>query len=153
REVKKAQEKLLRELGIEDFKTAKEGPQKFHEWQESQKTEAQKQAERLQKLESDHQAVVSENEALKAQLAALKMGVRPDSAQDDVILVRAIVNDEVDIEQAIKQVLDKYPHFKTQHEQQEEKQENKPYFSKGQHNKEAKMDDFAKILLGGMNNG
>src|SRR5690606_7411798 len=74
REVKKAQEKLLRELGIEDFKTAKEGLQKFHEWQESQKTEAQKQAERLQKLESDHQAVVSENEALKAQLAALKMG-------------------------------------------------------------------------------
>src|SRR5690625_6266165 len=42
REAKKAQEKLLKQLGIEDFDNAKEGFQKFQEWQESQKTEAEK---------------------------------------------------------------------------------------------------------------
>src|SRR5690606_41968312 len=45
REAKEAQEKLLKQLGIEDFESAKEGLQKFREWQEAQKTEAEKQAE------------------------------------------------------------------------------------------------------------
>ena len=48
REAKKAQEKLLKQLGIDDFDSAKEGLEKFREWQESQKTEAEKQAEQLQ---------------------------------------------------------------------------------------------------------
>ena len=39
REAKKAQEKLLKELGIDDFENAKDGLAKFREWQESQKTE------------------------------------------------------------------------------------------------------------------
>src|SRR5690606_14787496 len=42
REVKKTQEKLLKELGIDDFENAKEGLQKFREWQELQKTEQEK---------------------------------------------------------------------------------------------------------------
>src|SRR5690606_24702469 len=114
REVKKTQEKLLKQLGIEDFNSAKEGLQKFREWQEAQKTEAEKQAERLQKLETDYQSVASENEMLKAQLSALKAGVNPDSVQDVVILAKAMVNDELDMDQAIQKVLEKYPHFKAQ---------------------------------------
>src|SRR5690606_25432631 len=51
RKVKKAQEKMLKQLGIEDFQSAKEGLQKFREWQDAQKTEAEKQAERLKELE------------------------------------------------------------------------------------------------------
>src|SRR5690625_5061905 len=51
KEAKKAQEKLLKQLGIDDFKSAKEGMEKFREWQDAQKTEAEKQAEQLQKLE------------------------------------------------------------------------------------------------------
>src|SRR5690554_7628109 len=50
REVKKTQEKLLKELGIDDFENAKEGLQKFREWQESQKTEQEKLQETLQKF-------------------------------------------------------------------------------------------------------
>lgn len=146
KEAKKAQEKILKQLGIEDFKSAKEGLEKFREWQESQKTEAQRQAERLQKLEADFQAVTSENETLKAQLTALKLGVSPESAADVVVLAKTLVSDEVDMEQAIQKVLDKYPHFRSQ---PEPKKDDKPYFSKGQHSNDGPADDFAKILLGG----
>lgn len=143
REAKKAQEKLLKELGIEDFNNAKEGLQKFKEWQESQKTEAEKQAERLQKLETDFQAVTSENETLKAQLSALKAGVNPESVGDVVVLAKTLVSDEVDMEQAIKLVIEKYPHFA-----QEPQEEQKPTFTTGQHTKESDLDAFAKTLLG-----
>lgn len=137
REVKKAQEKLFRELGIEDFNSAKEGLQKFREWQESQKTEAEKQAERLKELETNYQNVSSENETLKAQLSALKAGVNPDSVQDVVILAKAMVNDDVDMDQAIQKVLEKYPHFKAQ---QEPQQEQKPTFTTGQHSKQPQTE-------------
>lgn len=137
REVKKAQEKLFRELGIEDFNSAKEGLQKFREWQESQKTEAEKQAERLKELETNYQNVSSENETLKAQLSALKAGVNPDSVQDVVILAKAMVNEDVDMDQAIQKVLEKYPHFKAQ---QEPQQEQKPTFTTGQHSKQPQTE-------------
>lgn len=143
REVKKAQEKLFRELGIEDFNSAKEGLQKFREWQESQKTEAEKQAERLKELETNYQHVSSENETLKAQLSALKAGVNPDSVQDVVILAKAMVNDDVDMDQAIQKVLEKYPHFKAQ---QEPQQEQKPTFTTGDHKKPAGVDPFVAAL-------
>ena len=143
REAKKAQEKLLKQLGIEDFKSAKEGLEKFREWQEAQKTEAEKQAERLQKLETDYQSVASENEMLKAQLSALKAGVNPDSVQDVVILAKAMVNDDVDMDQAIQKVLEKYPHFKAQ---QEPQQEQKPTFTTGDHKKPAGVDPFVAAL-------
>src|SRR5690606_25019076 len=75
REVKKTQEKLLKELGIDDFENAKEGLQKFREWQESQKTEQEKLQESVQKLTQDNETLASENASLKAQLAAVKQGV------------------------------------------------------------------------------
>lgn len=45
KESKAAVEKLLKELGVEDFKSAKDGLNKLKEIQESQKTEAEKIAE------------------------------------------------------------------------------------------------------------
>src|SRR5690554_4856496 len=86
REVKKAQEKLLKQLGIEDFNSAKEGLQRFREWQESQKTEAERQAEQLQKLQEQSKSLADENEQLKAKLTAVQAGVRPDSIDDVVVL-------------------------------------------------------------------
>lgn len=132
REVKKTQEKLLKQLGIEDFNSAKEGLQKFKEWQESQKTEAQKQAERLQQLEQQFTAVQQEREALAAQLAAVKAGVHADYVEDVVVLAQRIVDDDTTMEDAIAKVLEKYPHFKEAQQQQEPP---KPQFSAGQHQK------------------
>src|SRR5690554_8238329 len=68
REVKKTQEKLLKELGIDDFENAKDGLAKFREWQESQKTEQEKLQESVQKLTQDNETLASENASLKAQI-------------------------------------------------------------------------------------
>ncbi|MED4904117.1 hypothetical protein [Parageobacillus thermoglucosidasius] len=132
KEVKKAQEKLLKQLGIDDFNSAKEGLQKFREWQESQKTEQQKQAERLQQLEQQFQTVQQEKEALAAQLAAVKAGVHADYVEDVVVLAQRLVNDDTTMEEAIAKVLEKYPHFKEAQQQQESP---KPQFSTGQYAK------------------
>src|SRR5690554_5439248 len=130
REAKEAQEKLLKQLGIEDFESAKEGLQKFREWQEAQKTEAEKQAERLKKLEES-------NQTLKAQLAALEAGVNPDSVADVVILAKNMMSDDLDMKGAIQKVLEKYPHFKAS-----AKEEQKPTFTTGEHKKPAGVDPF-----------
>src|SRR5690554_4538174 len=143
KEAKKAQEKLLKQLGIDDFKSAKEGLEKFREWQDAQKTEAEKQAEQLQKLESDYNSVSEENASLKAQIAAMKSGVKAESVEDVVVLAKTLVDDDTDMNETIKKVIEKYPHFA-----QEEKEEQKPSFTTGQHTKEGNLDAFAKTLLG-----
>lgn len=129
REAKKAQEKLLKQLGIEDFDNAKEGFQKFQEWQESQKTEAEKQAEQLEKLQSENESKDTTINQLQAQLSALKTGVIADSVEDVVALAKNYVSDDVDMDTAIKQVIEKYPHFA----KAEQVQEEKPNFTTGQH--------------------
>ncbi|EIJ79118.1 hypothetical protein PB1_16214 [Bacillus methanolicus PB1] len=139
KEAKKAQEKLLKQLGIEDFNSAKEGLQKFKEWQESQKTEAQKQAERLQELETNFNTVNEENASLKAQISAMKSGVHADYVQDVVILAKTLVNEETDIEAAIQKVVEKYPHFK-QAQQEPQQQDPKPQFTTGQHQKQPQSE-------------
>lgn len=145
REVKKAQEKLLKELGIDDFENAKEGLQKFREWQESQKTEQEKLQETLQKLQADNETLAGENANLKAQLAAVKQGVKAESVEDVIALAERLVNDETTIDDAIKQVIEKYPHFA---ESVNEEEEQKPRFTTGQHNKADNGDSFVKALLG-----
>src|SRR5690625_2897275 len=98
REAKKAQEKLLKELGIDDFDNAKEGLQKFREWQESQKTEQEKQQEKLQELQTNNETLASENANLKAQISAMKVGVKAESVEDVIALAERLVNDETTIE-------------------------------------------------------
>lgn len=142
REAKKAQEKLLKELGIDDFDNAKEGLQKFREWQESQKTEQEKQQEKLQELQTNNETLANENANLKAQLAAVKQGVKADSVEDVIALAERLVNDETTIDDAIKQVIEKYPQFAQDEEEQ------KPNFTTGQHqtNGNSSNDPFAAKL-------
>lgn len=142
KEAKKAQEKLLKQLGIEDFNSAKEGLQKFKEWQESQKSEAEKQAEQLKQLETNFSKTQSENDTLKSQLSAMKAGVNVESIEDVVTLAKNLVSDEVDMDQAIEKVLEKYPHFKQQ--EQPKPEDKKPSFSAGQHQKQpaSEMDNW-----------
>ncbi|WP_342045924.1 hypothetical protein [Bacillus sp. OTU530] len=134
KEAKKAQEKLLKQLGIEDFNSAKEGLQKFKEWQESQKSEAEKQVEQLKQLETNFSKTQGENETLKSHLSAMKAGVNAESIEDVVTLAKNLVSDEVDMDQAIQKVLEKYPHFKQQ--EQPKPEDKKPSFSAGQHQKQ-----------------
>lgn len=138
KEAKKAQEKLLKQLGIEDFENAKEGMKKFQEWQESQKTEAQKQQDQLQNLETNFKTVSEENTSLKAQVSAMKAGVNAESLEDVVTLAKTMVSDEVSMDDAIAKVVEKYPHFKG--EAQQEQQGQNPKFTLGGHNKQPQSE-------------
>ncbi|MEC1552545.1 hypothetical protein P9D28_08910 [Bacillus haynesii] len=144
KEAKKAQEKLLKQLGVSDFKSAKEGLQKLQEIEDSKKTEAQKQAERLQEYETQSQKLASENESLKAQMAAITAGVQSDAVQDVVTLAKPLVSDEVDMNAAIAKVLEKYPHFKGGASEEDDT----AFYTVGDHKKQTKTDSFASALFG-----
>lgn len=145
KEKKKATERLLKELGIDDFENAKEGLQKFREWQESQKTEQEKQQELLKTLQTDNQEKDKTISNLQAQVAALKNDVKADSVEDVIALAERLVNDDVTIDDAIKQIIEKYPQFKQQEEQQVD---DKPNFTTGQHQKQpqSEMDKWLQAF-------
>ena len=138
KQAREAQEKMLKQLGIEDFDNAKEGMKKFQEWQESQKTEAEKQTEALKNFEKQNGTLSNENETLKASLSALKAGVLADSVPDVVTLAKTMLSDEVDMDAAIAAVVEKYPHFAQA--AQEETGDSKPKFSNGQHQTQPPSD-------------
>lgn len=114
KEAKKAQEKLFKEIGIEDFDNAKEGLKKFKEWQDSQKTEAEKQQEALQSLQGEKETLTKTVSQLEAQISAMKAGVNGDSVEDVIALAERLVNDETTMDKAIEQVIEKYPQFSAQ---------------------------------------
>lgn len=127
KESKKAQEQIFKSLGFEDIKSAKEGFEKLKAWEDSQKSESEKSAEALNAKEQELAKALSDNKTLSAQLSALKQGVNADSVDDVIALSERLVSDEVSIDDAIKQILTKYPQFGTKQEQDEEK--SKPTFA------------------------
>lgn len=127
KESKKAQEQIFKSLGFEDIKSAKEGFEKLKTWEDSQKSESEKSAEALNAKEQELAKALSDNKTLSAQLSALKQGVNADSVDDVIALSERLVSDEVSIDDAIKQILTKYPQFGTKQEQDEEKP--KPTFA------------------------
>lgn len=147
KEAKKATEKLLKQLGVADFKTAKEGLEKFKEIQDSQKTDAQKAIDKAQTLENENTGLSGQVKILNAQLAALKADVSPDSLEDVIVLANNLVSEETSIDQAIEQVLKKYPNFKRAGSDNKSTDTNKkPKFTDGDHkndNKPNEMEQWA----------
>ncbi|MGM0816040.1 MAG: hypothetical protein ACQEUO_10980 [Bacillota bacterium] len=143
KEAKKAQEKLLKQLGVSDFKSAKEGLQKLQEIEDSKKTEAEKMADSLKDYETKYETVSNENESLKAQIAAMGAGVQADAVQDVVTLAKPLVSDEVDMNAAIEKVLEKYPHFKG-----EAAEPSKPVYTTGPNQKQrpTEMDQWIQAF-------
>lgn len=99
---------------------SKEELEAFKQWKESQKTEEEKRTEALNNAEQARLAAEEKATALEAKVTCLTKGVTANSVDDVVILAKAMVNDELTMEQAIDKVLEKYPSFKG--EQQEQSQ-------------------------------
>lgn len=131
KETKAAQEKLLKQAGVTDFANLKEGMAKFKEWQESQKTEAQKQAEALEQYQKDLEATKAEKELTELKLEAFVAGAKAESIDDVLLLAKARMSDEVSKQDAIKQVLEAYPQFKQGQAEQKEEKPSVPTFSTG----------------------
>lgn len=111
-EAKKARDKVLKDLGIEDVTKGKEALKAYKESVDAQKTAAQLAVERAEALEKDKLAASNEVTTLKSQLAAMKADVKADSVEDVVVLASKYMDDETDIDAAIVKVLEKYPQFK-----------------------------------------
>ncbi len=93
----------------------------YQEWKDSQKTEDEKKNEKL--TQAEIKAKEAEERALLAEtkVTCLSKGVNATSVDDVVVLAKAMVSDDVTIDQAIDKVLEKYPHFKGEAATEEQK--------------------------------
>lgn len=141
RETKKAQEKVFKEFGFTDIKSAKDGFKQLNQFLESQKTEEQKRDEKINELTTANNEKDAQILQLTASNAALKLGVLPDSIDDVALLAQKEVNEDVTLEDAMKKVIDKYPHFA-----QKEEKNTKPTFTvKGNHTGTKEEDVWQKL--------
>jgi hypothetical protein len=111
REKEEGKKSILKELGFEDIKTVKDGLSKFKEWQDSQKTEAEKTAQTLKEKED---AITSANDKLalaNAKLDAVKAGVNPKYVDDVVALAMIKISDEKPMETVLTEMKETYPNF------------------------------------------
>lgn len=144
KETKKAQEKLLKILGVTDFNSAKEGLQKYNEMIESQKTDQQRKEEELATYQTKYQQEQERALTLESKLAALELSVNKDYLDDVLLLAKAKGGE--DIKQSIAEVLERHPHFTTQPAQEDT---SAPRFTTGAHKKDSpETDDFVKALFG-----
>ncbi|WP_029188599.1 hypothetical protein [Streptococcus suis] len=105
--------KAIKDLGFADVESAKEAMKAYKDWQESQKTEADKQTELLASKDKELALALDANKRLEAKLSALTQGVNADSVDDVIALSERLVNEDTTIDEAIKQVVGKYPQFAT----------------------------------------
>ena len=101
---------------------SKEELEAFNSWKESQKTESEKQSEALTNAEKAKEAAEEKANTLEAKVTCLSKGVIADSVDDVVILAKALVSEEVTMEQAIDKVIKKYPSFKGEQQKNNEEE-------------------------------
>lgn len=100
---------------------SKEDLEAFNSWKESQKTEEEKKSEALTNAEKAKEAAEERAFNAETKVTCLSKGVIAANVDDVVILAKAMVTEELTIEQAIDKVLEKYPSFKGEHQQEEQK--------------------------------
>lgn len=127
--------RLLKQLGVENVDQLTQTLTDWKAHQETLKTDQEKQQEQL----TNYQNQVKEQESalfnLQAENAAIKSGITEEKNLNAVIaLAKTKVTGDVDITQAIAQVVADFPHFKGVVEQPPTDPEKpKPTFSQGNH--------------------
>ncbi|WP_051221243.1 hypothetical protein [Eremococcus coleocola] len=105
---------MLKDLGFETEEDAKAAITKYQEWQKSQQTEVERQNEALAQAQKANENLESQNKTLLAEISALKAGVHGDSVEDVITLAQRLVTEDKTIDEAIGEVLEKYPQFKNE---------------------------------------
>ena len=100
---------ILKELGVEDVKNAKDALDKYKEYLESQKTDLQKAQDAAAETEKNRKLLEEELANTNQKLAVLTAGCSPDKAEDVCVLARARMNEKTTFEQAVEQVKENYP--------------------------------------------
>ncbi|BDU91769.1 hypothetical protein JJB75_16985 [Clostridium perfringens] len=116
-------DKLIKERLAREKKgqPSKEELEAFNNWKESQKTEEEKKNEALTNAEKAKQDAEDRANTLEAKVTCLSKGVLADNVDDVVILAKAMISDDVTMDQAVDKVLEKYPSFKGVQQQDENK--------------------------------
>lgn len=139
-------DKLIKERLAREKKgqPSKEELKAFKEWQYNQKTNEEKNAEKITAAETKVKEAEARATALEAKVSALSKGVKADSVDDVVTLAKAMVDDDTPIDKAIDKVLKKYPSFKG------EQQSNKGFKvgSGGDGGSSKNTDDELKKIFG-----
>lgn len=95
---------ILKELGVEDIASAKEGLQKYQEYLNSQKTELEQAQANQAKLQSECAAAIAEANHAKSCLAAMKLGANTESVDDLVALANSKVTADKDFETVLSEM-------------------------------------------------
>lgn len=128
KESKKAVEKLLKDLGVEDVKSAKEGLKKFKEIQDAQKSDYDKALERIEALEKENNTYKAEKKSLE-DIDSIK-GILKEKQIDEKYAktIKKLMTDEINEESVMKTIEEELPMLLDVETVKigTEKQENKP---------------------------
>lgn len=95
---------ILKELGVTDITSAKEGLQKYQEYLNSQKDELQKIQDSQAELQKNYNKALQDAVHAKNCMTAVKLGVNPESVEDLAILANARVTDDKDFEAVVSEM-------------------------------------------------
>lgn len=140
---KMIQERVARE---KKNQLSKEELKAYNEWKESQKTEEEKRTEALNNAEKAKLAAEERAMLAETKVTCLSKGVNVTSVDDVVILAKSMVTDDVTMEQAIDKVLEKYPSFKGEQQQEEKQNQSGFKIGAGASGQKGNNDALAKIF-------
>lgn len=100
-EREKSKTQILKDLGVTDFDTAKQGLQKYLADLEAQKTDLQKANEKVSEMETMTRQIQAENMKLKASMTAISAGVRAECAEDFATIAMGKMGENDDISTVI----------------------------------------------------
>lgn len=121
----RAESDLLKSLGVGSKEDLQQALAQLKEIEDAQKTEVEKKDEQFKALTDEKTQLQTDYDNLKAQVEAMKLGVKDDLISEFIQLANAKVTDEVNLTEAMKQVIEKIPTFTETVEQTPEK---KPTF-------------------------
>lgn len=101
---KVVQENILKELGVKDFDSAKNGIKKYLEEVEKNKTDLEKATETINTNAAEIANLKSENNTLMLTNKALIAGVKSDNIADFVAIVNSRISDDKNADEIIKEL-------------------------------------------------
>lgn len=101
REKEAAKKALLKELGMEDVKSAKDGLAKYKEILEKDKTDGQKATEALSTSEQARKEAEAKAALAEAKVEILSAGCNPDYLEDVITLAMARVTEDKDVKAVV----------------------------------------------------
>lgn len=105
------QEDQKPETKLESKQVDSEELKEFKKWKDSKKTLEQRHAEELELEKNARAEAEKKANMLEQKNACLSAGVNPEFVDDVVALAATRINEKTDVKTAVKQVLEKYPHF------------------------------------------